>query len=191
MSSFDGNPYSFRILSIDPGSYECGVTVTDYTLGEPPRIRCCITIYAKDLTRMNKLWDHEVRGDKFTRIKYMAERITNIAKMYRPDIVISEDCHYQRGKILAFRALTEFISVVRDALFVEFPNLNFILIDARSVKHAVNVSGKGKELMKVALKKQDVIWDTGIKFRDLSEHAIDSACVMIYLIRAIGDYKAV
>ncbi len=169
-----------RILSIDPGTNRTGVSILEYR--DAPFVLFSETIYAEKMLYQQP-YIEEIHGSRFARIYITASHIEKLLYIYKPDIVVSESPYM--GKFAnSFAALTELITSIRMMTFHYNDRLEFVLIDPASVKKFMGVSGKSgdKELMRKALTKQQLSYESSISINNLDEHAVDSIAIGLWLI---------
>jgi len=178
----------YRILSIDPGSYNLGFAVIDIDVAlRTATVVNAGTFYSKGAPEQ---WQFlaEIQGERFTRFHYLYQAVSDLLVQTQPQWVISEAPYL--GKFLqAYEALVECLSMVRQAVYHYNPALPLETVDPPSVKKAVGASGrsKDKDIVRVALSQMSKLHWRDTTINTLDEHAIDAVAVGCYKIRCVSS----
>lgn len=171
---------NLRIMSIDPGAANMGVSIMDYN---PYRnhftSRLVHTINFEAVAVM--LYGHyrAFQPDRQLRMMSIQHAIGRYLSAWTPDVIVSE-APFMRDKVQAFASLTECIAHIKTAAFNYSPLLEVVTIDPPTVKRSVGVPGNSgdKTLMHSAvLKLPNLTNSTGMDFQLLDEHSVDSIAV--------------
>lgn len=173
----------YRVLSIDPGSGKAGYSIIDYTYSKKNyNVVFSSTLSGNFLSSL--YFDtsfKSLHGERVMRNLSHALYLNSLLLKYNPDIIVSEAAFGGRN-ITAYRALVEFISILRAAAFNYDNFLEFITVPPPQVKSMIGVNGKSgdKSKVKEALAKNtNVSYNKDVNFNILDEHSIDSICVGI------------
>jgi Holliday junction resolvasome RuvABC endonuclease subunit len=179
----DGAESIATIIGIDPGSDTMGVGVIHFDV-------VSLDIVSSEAFTLNGTrngrgtFATEIHGDRQGRIESHREKLLDVYRYYQPLEIACESPFMSRRMPSAFGALTETVSVVRQALmqYDVWKVLN--LIDPPTVKRSVGVAGntggpEGKKLMQQAiLRIQELLgYDGDIPIELLDEHSVDGLAV--------------
>jgi len=181
---------SYRVISIDPGSTNMGISVYDVDLlNNSVKLVECETFHADKLLRHNThLLDTHSALD--ARLLLLGKALTPYVETYFPNVVIVEDCYFRRNP-LPFKVLTMCQSMVKNIVYMYNPLCKVVTITPSDVKQGVGVNGGSnvKDDMTVAL--AELIANgriiTDVTLEVLDDHAIDSACIGYgYIVNVLG-----
>lgn len=169
---------TIRMLSIDPGSQNFGITVSELLAGTMSVIYST-TLNIDKLCTMNRYHDilnnHGVRAAKMACIEYSVSKL-----IYSWDVqfVVSES-PYMGKFVQTLIVLIETIASIRRGILAIDATIPFMTVDPATVKRNVGVSGKSgdKTLILPALAKLDRLCLDNIDVNNLDEHSIDSIAV--------------
>jgi Holliday junction resolvasome RuvABC endonuclease subunit len=177
-----------RILAIDPGKDNTGISIIDVDKENNPHITTVETLITDQLIKKYS-YLKELHGERFVKHLSLLYELNKYLVEYEPHIVVSEDAYYNPMQFSAYASLKELIALFRKITFDHNPNIPFITIAASSVKKSMGVNGKDgdKELMRAALLKSKVSYETFINVETLSEHAIDSIAIGLWTHKNINN----
>lgn len=171
---------NLRIMSIDPGAANMGVTIQDYN---PYKNQFTVQlVHTIDFEAVAVMLFGNYRmfqPDRNLRMMSIQHAIGRYLRAWNPDVIVSE-APFMRDKVQAFASLTECIAHIRTAAFNYSPLLEVVTIDPPTVKRSVGVPGNSgdKSLMQTAiLNLPNLTNNTGLDFRLLDEHSTDSIAV--------------
>ncbi len=192
MITYPAHRIPFRIIGIDPGSSALGVAVLDLYLDD-------LTVELVDARTFNAakgIRDYDVlvqyQHERFARLQYMSDSLSGYIYAMRPNGVASESPYMGRFPA-AFRALSECLLIIHQAVVAYDPYTRLHMIDPMTVKAAVGVVSKGYK-NKAALAKEHVrnavlgltlSNPNNIPMDQLDEHSIDAIAVAMARIRAM------
>lgn len=181
-------PPIYRILSIDPGSYNLGFALIDLDVAyRTATVVSAGTFYSKGAVDSYAFLS-EIQGERFTRFHYLQQAVSNLLEQSQPQWVISEAPYL--GKFLqAYETLVECLSMLRQEVYQYNPALPLETVDPPSVKKAVGASGRGKDkdMVRVALSQISKLHWRETTLATLDEHAVDAVAVGCYKIRCVSD----
>lgn len=176
-----------RVISIDPGSNCCGMSVVELNL-KTGRVRVVKshTVFSKNIVKSNET-EMLTIGERLLRNLAYSKYLGEMCKEWEPNEVACEAAY--AGKFIkAYEALTEHLTCLRIGVYNWKRLCPFRLIGASVVKKAMKVSGNSgdKELMRKALMEdKHVDINKDIDVRSLDEHSVDSCCVGIAYLRQL------
>lgn len=132
-----------RILSIDPGMKDFGVTISNVVNGKLVRE----FTYTYDIDRVVKLRCSQlalVHGDREAKRAAVTITVSELLHHWQPYAVVIEAAHF-KGIVAAYRSLIECIACVQASVFANAPYMPFTQIAASAVKVAVGVNGQSGE----------------------------------------------
>lgn len=174
-----------RILSVDPGSINTGISILELDKDNNIKIIFVDTFNAKNYLKLSK--DIlEIHGSRFTRINGICNYFNKIIDIYKPDCIASEAPFYNPKNPGAYGALVEVVTSLKLTAFNLDNTLPFELIPPSNVKNAFGVNGGSgdKELMRLALSKLNISYELS-SFDSLDEHSIDSIAVGVAKIKEL------
>ncbi|ARV77314.1 holliday junction resolvase [Pseudomonas phage Noxifer] len=171
-----------RVLSIDPGSYNTGVSHWHWDF-ESPKFDL-VTAYTLKIPDSDKRYaiTREMGTDRVARLFHLDDTLTDILEEFRPHMVICES-NYKGRFADAYATLVECVAVIRNVLYRYDPTMPLLQVDPMTAKKAAGVVGKSKDKMDVvrALKKRtDINW--GVELDTLDEHSSDSVAIGLHLM---------
>lgn len=174
------DPTAYRIVGIDPGTDNLGVSVLDVDL----RTGSVTLISSQTLTasRMINGWHRisDLHGARFSRLQVLGNALVEIFVEYDPHAIISETPYFNKKRPDAFGALVEALSMIRGAVYRFCSSMALLKVDPAKNKANLGVSGKSsdKELVKRAVMGlSDLHNPYQINLALLDEHSIDSLAV--------------
>lgn len=170
--------FSANIISIDPGSNHCGISVLNVTYDDRVTVLYSTTIHTGVCGHGSSV---EINyGYTFTKFNYICNELMLLLIRYNPVMVISENA-YMSKFAQAFAILSQLIMSLKITVYLYNSNISFHLIDPSTVKKHINVKGTSgdKNLTRVALTNLNLKYDN-ISINGLDEHAVDSLSVGLY-----------
>lgn len=172
------DPSTIRTIGIDPGTTHLGISVMEINL-ETFLISntYAFTLNGDKLANSQILSEHY--GNKYSRISGMMKAISRILEFINPTFISSEAPFFNPTRPIAFEALVEVISHLRETIFQYDPQIKLNLVDPSSVKNAVGAKGgANKVTIKEALSQiSSIHYRADTRFEDFDEHSIDSIAV--------------
>lgn len=169
---------SVKIVSIDPGSNNCGFAVLTLDLNNRKiSIDVAHTLKGNDAKKNIKM--HEPRfGNRETRNLGYGLHLESLIKPNDPVCVVCEAPYAQF--IATYKALVEQNTVFRCVVWNWDRRTPFQLLEASKVKANMGVNGNSgdKLLMKEALAlRKDVTYASELNIETFDEHTVDAICV--------------
>lgn len=174
----------FRLLSLDPGTSDLGVSLIEVAF---PSNTCTIT-NAFTLKAGGKKEGfgsiEELHGGRIARIQYLGEELDKILLHNKPHAVISE-APFMGRFANAYRALTEILWMLRDSVYNYDPYLPLYTIDPVTVKSSIGITKRKDMSDKSAVtrhlaKHKGLTWQ--IDLDQLDEHSVDAVAVGVYYV---------
>lgn len=177
-----------RVLGIDPGVETCGISILDLVNLKEIHVLHAETIITERLLFRYKFLS-ELHGDRHLKQRILMEEITRILSEYLPYLVIIEDSYYNPKRPQAYASLKELIALIKHVIFSFSVNIPSFTIESASVKKLMGVPGNcgDKEIMKDALIKQDISYESPLSICQLDEHSIDSIATGYWACKNINN----
>lgn len=176
--------YRFVYLSIDPGTSHLGTTLNAITEDNQWCVLHTTTTNVAALV-YHKYPKHliELYGERFFKSKVCEEVVYNFATAWQVNQIVSESPYMGRFP-QAFAALTECLTMIKNAAYHHNPNVPLHLIDPATIKNHVGVKGNSgdKNKMTDAVAR---LTGTSYNLQHLDEHGIDSIAVGYAWYRSI------
>lgn len=174
-----------RVLSIDPGSYNTGVSQWHWDFESPQfeLVESFTLKFPDSDKRYCKV--REMGTDRIARLYHLDDSLTDIIEEFRPHLVICES-NYKGRFADAYATLVECVAVIRNVLYRYDPTMPLLQVDPMTAKKAAGVVGKFKDKTDVtrALKKRtEIRW--GVDIDTLDEHSVDSVAVGLHLMHQL------
>lgn len=177
----------FRIVGIDPGSDTMGLCVFHVHLEKRTAVvvdghTVNATLLSARIPQMQ-----EIYGDKIARLCAINDYLTQYLSHHQPHAVITEMPFMGRFPA-AFAALTECVSIIRQAVMNYDPYVGLQSVDPPSAKKAVGVSGKGSNKEEVAdaiCHLPDLEYHPDVNPHLFDEHTSDSAAVAYWYFKQL------
>jgi Holliday junction resolvasome RuvABC endonuclease subunit len=166
-------------MAIDPGTNTLGVSILSLDLEYGViTVEFVTTLVAENMVRP---YESIVtyHSERFTKLYALQNSLTYLMSQFQVHAVVSESPYLGRFP-QAFAALTECMSMLRNAMLNFDPYMYLFTIDPATIKTNVGVSGKSgdKLLMRKAVmdlwNRQEIQISNGIILSELDEHSIDS-----------------
>jgi Holliday junction resolvasome RuvABC endonuclease subunit len=173
------------VLSIDPGSYNTGISHWHWDF-ESPQYEL-VTAYTLKFPDSDKRYGkiREMGTDRIARLYHLDDSLGDILEEFRPHLVICES-NYKGRFADAYATLVECVAVIRNVLYRYDPHMPLLMVDPMSAKKAAGVTGKFKDKLDVnraLIKRTDIVW--GIPLDILDEHSVDSVAIGLYLMQLL------
>lgn len=180
----------FRVVGIDPGTTNVGLSVIDVDLSNGGlTVADTRTIDASKMIRGHgRMID--VYGNRFARLNALEDAMVEHFQEWQPHTVISESPFFNPRRPNAYAALVEAVSYVQRAVHRYNDAIPLCTIDPSSAKKNAGVNGKSsdKTLVNKALPKLKLFNPYGFDYAALDEHSADSLIIAYY--RAVEILKA-
>lgn len=166
------------IVGIDPGSETLGVCILSFDAAFTLiKVEAATYRGSKLPVRDDIRLTH---GDRAARIQAHYDNLLGILLQYQPIVVTCESPFFMAARPQAYGALTEVVTMIRNALQTYRPNLDLGLIDPPSVKKAVGAKGNADKVgvREAILRMVGQIPFVGpITLDRLDEHSLDAFAV--------------
>lgn len=172
---YDANPY-YRIISIDPGSNMCGMSVLKLnTLTLEIEIEFVSTFFRKEVLK-GREGDVEKWGERVIRNLGYAQILKRLLDKYDPNAVFCEAAFAHR--IQTFKVITEQSALFTSICYNYSREVPFNTFSPSEVKANMGVDGRSgdKTLMTAALKLRKFHGNV-VDLDVLDEHSIDAIAV--------------
>lgn len=178
----------FTVLGIDPGTSTLGVSVLSWDMESPRyRVEHAFTLKATNNSEGYRSIE-ELHGGRMARLQQHYDELLYYLHHFRPQAVIAES-PYQGRFVQTFAALTECLTVVRQALVAYDAQLPLYQVEPNVAKMAAGVDLSAmrrmkdkKEVVRHALTlRQDLEW--AVDLQALDEHAVDATAVGLHYLR--------
>lgn len=171
-----------RVISVDPGSNNCGISVIAVGKGGKRHVAHSYTtvgrIFEKDdADGCERIGARDIRLFGYQRV------FEEMLEEWQPHQIVCESSFYRRGKANTFQVLSQQVILFKVASFNWNRSVPFTLVSPTEVKRNMGVKPKGttKEDMHVALLgRTDLSYDDSINPHTLDEHECDSICVGLH-----------
>lgn len=180
---------TINIIGIDPGTTFLGYCVITVSLSTLDIISSIAhTLNGAKLSDPDN-FTAQTYGDRFNRILYIGNELSNVFRYYKPLIICAESPFFGLRHPNAFQALTEVICTIRNAVYKHDIWMSLKLVPPSLVKQAIYAKGNAtKSTM------QNCICEMSSEFKYtgntplnlLDEHSIDALAVGYY---AFNDLK--
>lgn len=179
----------YRIVGIDPGTNNLGLSILDVDLHTHQiSLTGVMTIKAgRSLSQYGTLT--ETHGERDAKLQIYTDELYQWFYRLRPTCIISESPFMGRFP-QAYAALVECLFCIRRAVSFYLPYLPLELATPTEVKLAVGAptKGGGKEAVKQALLQvSDIENPFDIDLAQLDEHSVDSIAVAYHKARMVVD----
>ncbi len=175
--NYTNKPY--RIMAIDPGSREMGLTIMDVDLETMHKhVVFCDTFYTDFIMRSRVRHMHSYQDETYQRLALLHEIITDKLHQFNPSCFVTEG-YYFRRMVTAYRSLAECCLMARNAVD-EYGGIEFFVYEPSVVKQSVGVKGGEKDktvLMDIIKDLPDISFGNYIDLNALDSHACDSVAV--------------
>lgn len=168
---------SYRLLSIDPGTYSLGITISDIDCSTG--LMSVLDVHTADIDRIVRInfpVIEQYHGSSIARLRAVEYCIFNILRSWDVNLVASESPYMGRFPA-AYAALVSCLGSIQKGCLAYNPALRLQTIDPATVKKLIGVKGNSgdKSLMKEAvLNSATIDLSTILDAQDLDEHSIDS-----------------
>lgn len=186
------NNVNLRILSIDPGTQNLGVSFAIANLGN--KTFEVINVETIDINRIVNVINQD-KVESYTKYGVMVDcvydLIANLLIQYQPDWVICESPYMNSRFPLPYALLTLCTQTINRAVYNFHPRLAFTLIDPASVKKNIGVKGNSSDKTAVlnAVLNQPMIYSK-LDLSIIDEHSSDAIAIGYYgFIDYLKTYK--
>ncbi len=177
------NDLGHRCLSIDPGTANLGITISDY-IGSRMVVRHTATLDVERLVK-NRYADVEYRRGKRRAACHAIYRfIHGMVEAWEPSVVVSETPYMkrvtnpaiQKAIFMQYITLHDCLTAIRDVVSDNYATLQFVGIDPATAKTSLGIPGNSgdKSLVLKAILSADWIDISEIFIDQQTEHGVDS-----------------
>lgn len=177
---YDGLEKRLKTIAIDPGSNMCGMAVVELDLATGIiHVTKADTIRAVDLIRNIDKRLISLAGERYTRNNAYGNYLVKLVNDVKPSLIGIESPFM--GKFAqAYKALTEHVTLLKNAVYRYDPYLQIDDLAPTEVKAGVGAKGTKKEdIRKALLDRTDIVYHNGLVAEDFDEHTVDAVCVGI------------
>lgn len=176
-----------RVLSIDPGTVNMGIAVSDIETGVGMKVLTTINLRLK--TVLTEEHSREV-SRKFAVRECIRDCVYAALKTWEPSAVISE-VPYLNESLNSFLSLYECNLATREAIQQYSPTLAFIGVDPSSAKKALGIPGNSgdKELVFDKVTNASHIDLSNVNPSQMTEHEIDGILIGNYYYQHFEKWR--
>lgn len=172
---------AFRVIGLDPGSSNLGVSLLENALDDGPSVVVeSYTVKLKE-NQFGYAAIGDQHGGRVVRLMILFDTVLNIMRTHKPHAIIIES-NYLGKFAQSFAALVECVITIRQAVYAYDPFMQLYLIDPTTVKINTGmkkVKGTSKEDVREHLRLCTKLkW--GVDIDSLDEHAIDASAIAYY-----------
>lgn len=189
MLPYPESPEPFRLVAIDPGVDNMGVSLfEDHMDGRNVYLLNDCYTFSPKVNASGYRGITDFHDGRISRLFQIADHLRNLLHTYQPHGFIIEGNYYGRFAD-AFAALTECVLIARTVLFEYDPFMPLSVVDPTTAKKSVGmqrIKGTNKDDVKDALKLiKDITWLVDID--SLDQHSIDSVAIGYHYLKHIKD----
>lgn len=184
MDNFWDNRRWTRIVAIDPGTSNLGVSVLAYDELDPSKVYVLASKTLDGDAYERRYTESQIHNQnkRVMRNMGLSEDFYKIVAEYKPHHVCSESPFAFRVQV--FLSLIEQITMLRFQLNRWGHDVPFTTVVPKHLKTYMGVKGKEKEKMhRALLKRTDVFYSDHLDPKQLDEHEVDSICVGLYFAK--------
>lgn len=182
-----GNVMKHRLLSIDPGTVNLGVAISDITTGVGMKV-----LDASNLQLKKVLTDERIREvtRKFAIREIIRDYLYKTLVYWQPSAVISE-VPYLNESLNSFLSLYECNLATREAIQMYSATMAFHGVDPASAKKALGIPGNSgdKALVFEQVTNSEHIDLSLVIPKQMSEHAIDAILIGNYYYKHFEEWR--
>lgn len=173
-----------RVMSIDPGSNNCGISIIVVDKDSQRTVAHCYTTVGRvfekeDADGCERIGARDVRLFGYQRV------FQEMLEEWQPHQIVCESSFYRRGKANTFQVLSQQVILFKVAAFNWNRSVPFALVSPTEVKRNMGVKAKGttkEDMHRALLKRTNISYDDSINPHTLDEHECDSICVGLHLL---------
>lgn len=178
-----GSGETAKIIGIDPGTVNCGVGIVEFNVRTFEIVATDAQTLVGERLHKGGAWMAEAHGERLSRVSYIIDRLVEIFNWVRPLEIVSESPFYSRRRPQAFGALTEFVSMLRLAVWHYDLWMQLTTIDPPSVKIAVGAEVQGgKESVRAAMLSvaDTLCWTGQVPLANIGPDAMDGLAIAMW-----------
>lgn len=175
----EGSSNIIKVIGLDPGSNTFGIAELDFNLDIMQIDKCSAFTITLDRMVEKNSWLEQQHSSRVARLQELYKFLLRFFNNVRPNIIASESPFINNKFPQSGIALTEVLSVIRQAVIDYNLWTTLDLLPPSVVKNGVGAAGAAaKDDMKVRLSRlTDLNYTSNVPLQMLDEHSIDALAV--------------